>query len=157
MAQLLVVASDGTERTVELQDLPVTAGRQEDNDIVLKEAKASRRHCTFRPWRGGWRVVDEGSSNGTWLGGRPVLSARLQPGDEIEIGDTVITFAARPEEMPKASAIRERRVKKTPMPWGALAGAAALVAAAWIFASSYGVSQQGKTVAAWKATANAEI
>src|SRR5688572_3374542 len=102
MAQLLVLAGDGTERTFDLADAPVVCGRQEDNDIVLKEAKASRRHCTFRPWRGGWRIVDDGSSNGTFLGGKPVLSARLQPGDEIEIGETIITFAAQASEMPKA-------------------------------------------------------
>src|SRR5947207_2947024 len=93
MAELEVTSPDGAERTVALADKAVTLGRADECDVVLAESKASRRHCRIEPRAGGWRVVDEGSSNGTWLGGKPVLAARLKPGDEVEIGETVITFA----------------------------------------------------------------
>ncbi len=106
MAELRVLTPDGQERTIALADRPVTAGRADDCDLVLSEQKASRKHCTFRPSGAGWRVVAEGSSNGTWLGGKPVLAATLEPGDQIEIGDTVITYVA---EAPAAAPREPRR------------------------------------------------
>ncbi len=157
MAQLLVIAGDGTERTVELTDRPVTFGRQDDCEVVITESKASRRHCTFLPWRGGWRVVDEGSSNGTWIGGKPVLSVRLQPGDEVEIGDTLITFAAAASEMPKAEAIRQRRVRKAHPPWAALVGGVAVAAAAFFFSGQVNAEQRKRATDSWKAVANIAV
>lgn len=157
MAQLLVVAPDGQERAIDLSDRPVTIGRSEECDVVLSEQKASRRHCTFRPWRGGWRVLDDRSSNGTWLGGKCVLSARLQPGDEVEIGDTVITFVASPSELPKADLVRARMRRRVPVPWSALVAAGVLGVAAWFGAGAAASEERDREAAAWKGYAQAEI
>ena len=120
MAELQVATADGVERKVHLEGKAVSIGRSEECDVVIVETKASRRHCRIEPKGDGWRVVDEGSSNGTWLGGKPVLAARLEPGDELEIGETVLTFLddnapAQPREPRKP-----RAPKKKPTPWGAL-------------------------------------
>lgn len=157
MAQLHVQTGDGPARVVDLRDQPVSFGRADDNDVVLVEQKASRRHCTFRPVKAGWRVVDEQSSNGTWLGGRPVLAARLQPGDEIEIGETVITYAGQPSELPPAGLVRPKRVRTIRMPWEALAGAALLAAVCWFGAGALAGDQRAREAAAWKRVATATV
>lgn len=35
---------------------------------------------------GAWRIVDLGSSNGTWVNGRRVVEAGVRPGDELRLG-----------------------------------------------------------------------
>jgi uncharacterized protein YkwD len=157
MPQLHVLSGDDQQRTVDLGDRPVSFGRAEDNDVVLSEQKASRRHCVFRPLQGGWRVVDEQSTNGTWLGGKPVLSARLQPGDEIEIGETVITYVAQPSELPKPDVVRLRRPRKAQMPWGALVAALVLAALAWFGSGSLASEHRSREANAWRKLARAEI
>jgi uncharacterized protein YkwD/pSer/pThr/pTyr-binding forkhead associated (FHA) protein len=157
MAQLLVTAADGIEKSVPLAAAAVSMGRSDDCDVVLAESKASRRHCRVEPKGDGWRVVDEGSSNGTWLGGKPVLAARLKPGDEIEIGETVITFE---DESVAAAAPREPRrprPKAKPTPWGMLFIPVIAVAAAAYGTSAFEKSQAAETSAALSRVAKAEI
>jgi pSer/pThr/pTyr-binding forkhead associated (FHA) protein len=68
-------------------DKPVTiAGRHPDSDIVIDDITASRRHAEFRAENGHYRVVDSSSLNGTYVNRKPVDSAVLAHGDEIQIG-----------------------------------------------------------------------
>jgi pSer/pThr/pTyr-binding forkhead associated (FHA) protein len=156
MAELRVVAEGAEERTVALSDKPVTLGRADDNDVVLAEPKASRRHCRVEPKGGAWRVVDEGSANGTLLGGRPVLAARLKHGDELTIGATTIAFEdeAAVEAAPIA---RKPRAKKRPTPWGVLA--IPILAGAAAFGVVYKVTKSESEAAGTSLTqfATAEI
>ncbi|MBI3723534.1 FHA domain-containing protein [bacterium] len=50
----------------------VTVGRAENNDVVVKNASVSKFHAYFRVVGPAVWVHDAGSSNGTWLEGRPV-------------------------------------------------------------------------------------
>ncbi|MDQ6615627.1 MAG: DUF3662 and FHA domain-containing protein [Actinomycetota bacterium] len=77
---------------------PVTIGRLPECEIVLADANASRRHVEIRPatdGRGGYVVVDLGSTNGTKVNGVGIRTHRLQPGDEITIGSTHFRFEAQ--------------------------------------------------------------
>ena len=68
-------------------DQPVTtAGRHPGSDIFLDDVTVSRRHAEFRLENGEFWVVDIGSLNGTYLNRKPVQSAVLANGDEIQIG-----------------------------------------------------------------------
>lgn len=157
MAELQVLTPDGATRTVALADKAVSMGRADDCDLVLAEQKASRRHCRVEPRGSAWRVVDEGSSNGTFLGGKPVLAARLKPGDEIEIGDTVITYvdesggAATPREP------RKPRVKKRATPWGVLAVPVIVAAAAIGIAIQLGKSEGAAAAGSLADCAKADV
>jgi FHA domain-containing protein/cysteine-rich secretory family protein len=156
MAELHIRTGEDEEHTVDLDDLPVTFGRGDTCDFVLSEQRASRQHCTFHPVGNGWRVEDNGSSNGTWLGGKPVLSARLQPGDEIEIGLTVMTYVGQAAQ--RTEIVRERRPPRPrPVRWGLFVVPAALAGIAWVASSSLGA--QGETDArnAWTQTARATV
>jgi pSer/pThr/pTyr-binding forkhead associated (FHA) protein len=53
----------------------------------------SRRHAELRPRGGAWVVSDLGSTNGTRVNGRQIHGPEVvRPGDEIEVGSSLITF-----------------------------------------------------------------
>ncbi len=64
-------------------------GRDPDeNDIVLDAAMVSGRHCELRYNGDGWRVVDLGSTNGTYVNTRNnrISEARVMPSDVLFFG-----------------------------------------------------------------------
>ena len=104
MPRLIVVTPDG-ERTMELDDRPITVGRDPTNDIPLvAETKASRKHCRFTRLAGGaWEVADLGSTNGTRVNGSPTEKKVLSTGDTVEVGAVRIRFED-PEEASRLAA-----------------------------------------------------
>jgi Protein of unknown function (DUF3662)/FHA domain len=70
----------------------VVLGRSREADIVLQDPNVSRRHAELRREEGGWEIVDLGSTNGIKVNGRRVGNQPLQPGDQITIGVTDLTF-----------------------------------------------------------------
>lgn len=84
-AELALERSDGTR--VVLAD-GLTLGRGDDNGLVVRDARASRRHAAIRAAGGGWVVEDAGSSNGTYVDGVQVQRARLDAGQTLTVGDT---------------------------------------------------------------------
>lgn len=72
--------------TFVLQPGTTTVGRHPDSDIFLDDVTVSRHHCRFGAGREGLEVEDAGSTNGTYVNGSRVDSARLAPGDEVLIG-----------------------------------------------------------------------
>ena len=71
----------------------VTLGRSRSCDVVLEDPNVSRQHAELRPRGGSWVLTDLGSTNGSRLNGHPVeRSEVVRPGDEIELGATVLRF-----------------------------------------------------------------
>ena len=65
----------------------VRVGRARDNDIVVDDLLVSRHHAELRlDPTVGVEVVDLGSHNGTFVGGRRVERARLLPGEPVTVG-----------------------------------------------------------------------
>ena len=70
-----------------------TIGRSRHCDVMLDDPNASRTHGEVRPRGGSWAFTDLGSTNGSRLNGRRVEHPEvLKPGDEIEIGTSLIRF-----------------------------------------------------------------
>ena len=69
-----------------------TIGRSPDCDIFLDDVTVSRRHAVLVRDSDGFRIEDEGSLNGTYLNRRRIDSARLENGDELQIGKYKLTF-----------------------------------------------------------------
>jgi hypothetical protein len=67
-------------------------GRSRDCDLVLDDPNVSRRHMELRRDRVGWVAVDLGSTNGVMVNGRRIDEAPLEPGDEIAVGVSRLTF-----------------------------------------------------------------
>ncbi len=71
----------------------VTLGRSRQCDVVLADPNVSRQHAEIRPRGGGWMLNDLGSTNGSTLNGRRIDGPEmLKPGDEIEVGTSVMRF-----------------------------------------------------------------
>jgi Protein of unknown function (DUF3662)/FHA domain len=71
----------------------VTLGRSRECDVVLSDPNVSRQHAEIRPRGGSWVLNDLGSTNGSCLNGRRIEAPEVvRPGDEIELGTSVITF-----------------------------------------------------------------
>ena len=75
-------------------DLPLTRlGRHPQSDISLDDITVSRRHADIeRIDDGGYEIRDAGSLNGTYVNGERVEKARLNNGDEVQIGKFRMLF-----------------------------------------------------------------
>jgi Protein of unknown function (DUF3662)/FHA domain len=71
----------------------ITIGRSRQCDVTVDDPNVSRNHAEVRPRGGSWVLTDLGSTNGSRLNGRRVEGSEvLKPGDEIEVGTTVLRF-----------------------------------------------------------------
>jgi FHA domain/Protein of unknown function (DUF3662) len=70
-----------------------TMGRSRQCDVMVDDPNVSREHAEIRPRGGSWVLTDLNSTNGSRLNGRRIdHSEVLKPGDEIELGTTVLRF-----------------------------------------------------------------
>ena len=75
-------------------DAPMVLGR-ELVDLVIEDPEVSRRHVSVRPVEDALEIEDLGSLNGTWVNGTRIRAVtRLQAGDEIRLGDTLLQVEA---------------------------------------------------------------
>ena len=88
-SRVLLVGDD--KRTVITGD-PFVIGRSRECDLVLDDPNVSRRHAELRREDDGWVVQDLGSTNGIKLNGKRSRGGRLNPGDEITLGVSRLTF-----------------------------------------------------------------
>ena len=94
---LLVVKRGPNAGSLFRLDQPVTsAGRHPDSGIFLDDVSVSRRHAEFRRETGEYLVVDTASLNGTYVNRKPVDSAALANGDEIQMGKFRLVSSAGP-------------------------------------------------------------
>jgi len=66
----------------------ILAGRSLQTDLPLQSPSASRNHCRLKKNEGRWQIEDLDSSNGTWVNGKKVRSADLEPGDILQMGES---------------------------------------------------------------------
>ena len=69
----------------------LTVGRV-DGDLVIEDAKLSRRHAIFRVVGDGLEAEDLGSTNGTFVGDRRIDGpTRLRDGEQVRLGTSQFT------------------------------------------------------------------
>jgi len=90
-ARLVVREGDQT-RTVPIDPVPFTIGRQADRNLSLQNAHVSREHAIIHRDAEGYVVQDLGSSHGTLVNGVRVDRALLKPGDRIQLGQSGIVL-----------------------------------------------------------------
>jgi hypothetical protein len=92
---LLVVRKGPNEGSKYVLDAEVTrAGRHPDSDIFLDDITVSRRHVVVDHEGDGYTLRDVGSLNGTYVNRERIDEARLQTGDEVQIGKFRLVFYA---------------------------------------------------------------
>jgi hypothetical protein len=82
----LVVEADGKELLIQLDRPIVHIGRGLSADIRIEDARVSRRHAIIAQRGDGVRLLDDRSSNGTFVNGDEVTIAHLSDGDVISLG-----------------------------------------------------------------------
>lgn len=101
----------------------VVVGRSPECDVAVRDILLSRTHCRIEPCgRGGWKVVDLNSKNGTRVGWQAVQAHVLRDGDWLRMGRTRITFHAGEFEPVPHQAPRTDRLVRPADPHEALTG-----------------------------------
>jgi serine/threonine protein kinase/formylglycine-generating enzyme required for sulfatase activity len=88
--RIQILAPDQSTRTIEMTASSLTIGRDQGNDLVLKDGKVSRRHARIERTSQGYQVTDLNSSNGTFLANTPLLPGvpeTWHPNVPVRIGD----------------------------------------------------------------------
>jgi pSer/pThr/pTyr-binding forkhead associated (FHA) protein len=102
---LEIVEGTGAGRMVALTG-PVTVGRAGDADLVLADELVSRHHARITPSGSGAVVEDLGSRNGTFVNGGAVHGpTRLAPGDQLQLGVTLVELRSAPQIAERPSAV----------------------------------------------------
>jgi hypothetical protein len=103
--RFLVRYPSGAEHEVELEGTLAIVGRDPSCDIVLNDAKCSRRHAVLEAGAAGIGIRDSGSANGVFVNGRKVERAPLSEGDVIQLGEVFLRVLS--EDVPQTVVMQE--------------------------------------------------
>lgn len=92
IAVLRIIAGTDTKIHLDIGEKRINMGRRESNELLLSDINSSRLHAyiLFEQYR--HVVYDADSLNGTYVNGNKIDSYRLNHGDKIKIGNTVISY-----------------------------------------------------------------
>ena len=96
MPSLFVIRGNDQGSRFEFAEGTTSIGRDASNDIQLHDTEVSRRHAQIYGSKDVYTVSDLDSSNGTFVNGRPVEAHRLESGDHLQIGRTLMLFTQPP-------------------------------------------------------------
>lgn len=90
-------------QSIERRELPrnreFLIGRGTINcDLAIKDKKISWEHAKIRPEEEGYILYDLASDSGVKVNGRKVLKKKLENGDKIKIGRTILIFECLPKD-----------------------------------------------------------
>src|SRR5688572_22315554 len=77
----------------------IRIGSMEDNDVVLGDDTVSRYHCRITQEDNGYVLLDQRSTNGTFVNKVRIREAFLKPGSIVSVGQSQLRFNAREEEV----------------------------------------------------------
>jgi len=128
-AKLLIISGALQGREVPIDKDVFTIGAGPQNDLIIPDEAASRRHCEIQQREDGFLLRDLGSSNGTTVQGVRVCEVYLTQGVEFQIGTTRIIFCPLQETISYPLSPREC--------FGKLNGATAVMRRVYHLAESY--------------------
>jgi pSer/pThr/pTyr-binding forkhead associated (FHA) protein len=106
----LILKEGAAPVTLNLEQDVIAIGRAKENNIVLKNIKASRRHARIERIGATYQITDLGSGNGTKVNGKKIDFQALKKGDEIAIGDARLTLKSI-DETPDALDVEDNEIK----------------------------------------------
>ncbi len=77
----------------------IRLGSMDDNDVVLADDTVSRYHCRIIQDDTGYILLDNNSTNGTFVNKVRIREAFLKPGCTVSVGQSQLKFNAREEEV----------------------------------------------------------
>src|ERR1700760_479211 len=103
-AQLLI--RDGYQtRTVLINSLPFTIGRQPERSLFLPTPEVSREHAVIVRDAEGFLIKDLGSRFGTLVNGEKKEHTRLKSGDRIQLGSIELLFEVSEDQVSPTTAV----------------------------------------------------
>ena len=79
-------------KSFELTGEVYNIGRTENNDICIPDGTLSSAHCQLVKDGDTFRVIDQGSTNGTRINGERVMEAHLKSSDILQVGGIEILY-----------------------------------------------------------------
>jgi pSer/pThr/pTyr-binding forkhead associated (FHA) protein len=102
--RLVVLSRPWRGKIVDLSQQVTVLGRGEDADLKLSHPGISKRHCrVVRQEDGSCAILDDGSTNATFVNGHRVFSQTLQPGDVIQMSHVEILYERTPARATQSS------------------------------------------------------
>ena len=99
MPSIIILKGLDEGRRFELLTALSAIGRDQACFIRLQDTEISRRHAEVYKSADGFRFRDLGSANGCFVNCKSVRDVLLKPGDQIQVGQTVLLFAPLAGEM----------------------------------------------------------
>lgn len=91
-AKLVVIKGPLQGEVLTIAKEEFTIGRADDRDLTILDRAVSRKHCKIVLEEDGYYIIDEGSTNGTFVGGMRIAREKLKSGDVIQIGESKLRF-----------------------------------------------------------------
>jgi transcriptional regulator with GAF, ATPase, and Fis domain len=101
--RLIALAGPSKGESFGLTEDDFSVGRDPSNSLSLNDALISRRHALFRQAGGDVTILDLNSRNGTFVNAVPIKERKLEPGDRIQIGESLLLFILGDEDAASAS------------------------------------------------------
>jgi pSer/pThr/pTyr-binding forkhead associated (FHA) protein len=90
----LVLPEGSFEGTFHALHSETKVGISEECDIPIEGNYISRHHCTICGAGYNWMVIDEDSTNGTFINGNKITQYHLRDGDILQVGKVMLLFFA---------------------------------------------------------------
>jgi pSer/pThr/pTyr-binding forkhead associated (FHA) protein len=94
--QYLAVEGEHETRLLALEGPITHIGRGFSCEVCLDDQRVSRRHAIITRRQHTTRILDDRSSNGTYLNGRRISEAELHDGDVIVLGGVILGYLEVP-------------------------------------------------------------
>jgi signal transduction histidine kinase len=95
---LFVIRGADQGSRFELIEPTIRLGRDALSTLQLHDTEVSRHHAEIRRFEDGCTISDFNSSNGTFVNGQRVRQHKLQSGDQIQMGGTLMLYTGPAEE-----------------------------------------------------------
>ena len=105
---------DAQSREFILREPETSIGKDESNDVVVRDPTVSKQHAIVKRQKRRWELVDAKSSNGTFVGDTRITDkpALLADGQEIRFGGAKFVFRDTPLAASQRDEPRERRPRR---------------------------------------------
>lgn len=104
MPQLIVSSEQAGSLKYDIDKEVFRLGRSKENDIVINDRAASRKHAEVCKTAEGYVLRDSGSNNGTFVNEIRINTQLLQHNDVVRIGNTEIAFIDATSSVPPSPA-----------------------------------------------------
>ena len=103
MARLVIESEGANASPRELNWGLTRIGRGSDNDVVISHPSVSYHHCELELGLDFVILRDCGSTNGTFVNEQPIKEVRLEPGQNLRVGQIVarVEWSREPVAVPK--------------------------------------------------------